>query len=197
MKKFSYILLILSMTLLFSCYKDNSGNKLTLDDYKIYKSFIEDSSWYKSLLQKTGKDKIVFRKLDDSELKDIVTLEDQFNYNSRFEDKYIFSPDKNMVLDSYSYGLEISDTGEEIRDVDTALFIYDIKNKKGAPVFFIGPSGQIELVSWIDDQSFIAVSSDHETEQKTNFTIFVYQINNDKISKVSGFSGETFLDEIQ
>ena len=60
MKKISYLLLILSMTLLFSCYKDESGNKLTLDDYKIYKSFIEDSTWYKDLLQKTGKDKIVW-----------------------------------------------------------------------------------------------------------------------------------------
>ncbi|MCP1225437.1 hypothetical protein [Sebaldella sp. S0638] len=196
MKKISYLLLILSMTLLFSCYKDESGNKLTLDDYKIYKSFIEDSTWYKDLLQKTGKDKIVFRKLDDSELKDTVTMEDKLTYDKRFEDKYIFSPDKNMVLDPYSYGLEISDSGEEIRDVDTALFLYDLKNNKSAALFYIGPSGSIELVSWIDDSSFITVTSDHETEQKTNFTIFVYQIKEDKISKISGFSAEAFIDKL-
>ena len=195
MKKISYLLLVLSMTLLFSCYKD-TDNRPTLDDYKIYKSFIEDSSWYKNLLQKTGKDKIVFRKLDDSELKDTITLEDKFIYDSRFEDKYIFSPDKNMILDPYSYGLEISDSGEELRDADTALFLYDTKNKKSAPVFYIGPSGKIELVSWINDTSFITVTSDHETEQKMNFTILVYQIDKDKISKVSGFSGEAFLNEL-
>ena len=194
MKKISYLLLILSMTLLFSCYKDDSSTKLTLDDYKIYKSFIEDSTWYKSLLEKTGKDKIVFRKLDDSELKNAVVLEEKFDYNSKFEDKYIFSPDKNMVLDSYSYGLEISDSGEEIRDVDTALFLYDIKNKKSAAVFFVGPSGNIELVSWINDNSFITVTSDHETEQKTNFYISVYQIKDGNASEISGFSGEAFLD---
>ena len=195
MKKISYLLLVLSMTLLFSCYKD-TDNRSTLDDYKIYKSFIEDSPWYKNLLQKTGKDKIVFRKLDDSELKDTITMEDKFIYDSRFEDKYIFSPDKNMILDPYSYGLEISDSGEELRDADTALFLYDTKNKKSAPVFYIGPSGNIELVSWINDTSFITVTSDHETEQKMNFTILVYQIDKDKISKVSGFSGEAFLNEL-
>ncbi len=195
MKKISYLLLVLSMTLLFSCYKD-TDNRPTLDDYKIYKSFIEDSSWYKNLLQKTGKDKIVFRKLDDSELKDTITMEDKFIYDSRFEDKYIFSPDKNMILDPYSYGLEISDSDEELRDADTALFLYDTKNKKSAPVFYIGPSGNIELVSWINDTSFITVTSDHETEQKMNFTILVYQIDKDKISKVSGFSGEAFLNEL-
>ncbi len=195
MKKISYLLLVLSMTLLFSCYKD-TDNRPTLDDYKIYKSFIEDSSWYKNLLQKTGKDKIVFRKLDDSELKDAITMKDKFIYDSRFEDKYIFSPDKNMILDPYSYGLEISDSGEELRDADTALFLYDTKNKKSAPVFYIGPSGNIELVSWINDTSFITVTSDHETEQKMNFTILVYQIDKDKISKVSGFSGEAFLNEL-
>ena len=192
MKKISYLLLILSMTLLFSCYKD-ANNRPTLDDYKIYKSFIEDSLWYKNLLEKTGKDKIVFRKLDDSELKAVITMEDKLAYNSRFEDKYTFSPDKNMILDPYSYGLEISDSGEELRDADTALFLYDIKNKKSAPVFYIGPSGKIELVSWINDSSFITVTSDHETEQKTNFTILVYQIDKDKILKISGFSGEAFL----
>ena len=192
MKKISYLLLILSMTLLFSCYKD-ANNRPTLDDYKIYKSFIEDSLWYKNLLEKTGKDKIVFRKLDDSELKAVITKEDKLAYNSRFEDKYTFSPDKNMILDPYSYGLEISDSGEELRDADTALFLYDIKNKKSAPVFYIGPSGKIELVSWINDSSFITVTSDHETEQKTNFTILVYQIDKDKILKISGFSGEAFL----
>ena len=195
MKKISYLLLVLSMTLLFSCYKD-TDNRPTLDDYKIYKSFIEDSSWYKNLLQKTGKDKIVFRKLDDSELKDTIAMEDKFIYDGRFEDKYIFSPDKNMILDPYSYGLEISDSGEELRDADTALFLYDTKNKKSAPVFYIGPSGNIELVSWINDTSFITVTSDHETEQKMNFTILVYQIDKDKISKVSGFSGEAFLNEL-
>ena len=180
MKKISYLLLVLSMTLLFSCYKD-TDNRPTLDDYKIYKSFIEDSSWYKNLLQKTGKDKIVFRKLDDSELKDTITMEDKFIYDSRFEDKYIFSPDKNMILDPYSYGLEISDSGEELRDADTALFLYDTKNKKSAPVFYIGPSGNIELVSWINDTSFITVTSDHETEQKMNFTILVYLIDKHNI----------------
>ena len=196
MKKISYLLLVLSMmTLLFSCYKD-TDSRPTLDDYKIYKSFIENSSWYKSLLQKTGKDKIVFRKLDDSELKDTITMEDKFIYDNRFEDKYICSPDKNMILDPYSYGLEISDSGEELRDADTALFLYDIKNKKSAPVFYIGPSGNIELVSWINDNSFITVTSDHETEQKMNFTILVYQIDKDKISKISGFSGEAFLNEL-
>ena len=195
MKKISYLLLVLSMTLLFSCYKD-TDNRPTLDDYKIYKSFIEDSSWYKNLLQKTGKDKIVFRKLDDSELKDTITMEDKFIYDSRFEDKYIFSPDKNMILDPYSYGLEISDSGEELRDADTALFLYDTKNKKSASVFYIGPSGNIELVSWINDTSFITVTSDHETEQKMNFTILVYQIDKEKILKVSGFSGEAFLYEL-
>ena len=195
MKKISYLLLVLSMTLLFSCYKD-TDNRSTLDDYKIYKSFIEDSPWYKNLLQKTGKDKIVFRKLDDSELKDTITMEDKFIYDNRFEDKYIFSPDKNMILDPYSYGLEISDSGEELRDADTALFLYDTKNKKSAPVFYIGPSGNIELVSWINDNSFITVTSDHEAEQKMNFTILVYQIDKDKILKVSGFSGEAFLNEL-
>ena len=195
MKKISYLLLVLSMTLLFSCYKD-TDNRPTLDDYKIYKSFIEDSPWYKNLLQKTGKDKIVFRKLDDSELKDTIAMEDKFIYDGRFEDKYVFSPDKNMILDPYSYGLEISDSGEELRDADTALFLYDTKNKKSAPVFYIGPSGNIELVSWINDTSFITVTSDHETEQKMNFTILVYQIDKDKISKVSGFSGEAFLNEL-
>jgi hypothetical protein len=193
MKKFSYLLLILSMTLLFSCYKENSNSRPTLDDYKIYKSFIEDSTWYRELLQKTGKDKIEFRKLEDTELKDVIVMEEAESYNSKFEDKYVFSPDKNMVLDPYSYGLEISDSGEELRDADTALFLYDIKNNKSAPIFFIGPSGKIELVSWIDDKSFITVTSDHETEQKMNFTILVYQISDDKISKISGFSGETFL----
>ena len=196
MKKISYLLLILSMTLLFSCYKNDTDSRPTLDDYKIYKSFIEDSSWYKTLLQKTGKDKIIFRKLDDAELKDIITLENKFDYNSRFENKYIFSPDKNIILDPYSYGLEISDTGEELRDADTALFLYDVKNKKSAPVFFIGPSGKIELVSWIDENSFITVTSDREAEQKMNFTILVYQIDGDKISKISGFSGEAFFDKL-
>ncbi len=195
MKKISYLLLVLSMTLLFSCYKD-TDNRSTLDDYKIYKSFIEDSPWYKNLLQKTGKDKIVFRKLDDSELKDTIAMEDKFIYDGRFEDKYVFSPDKNMILDPYSYGLEISDSGEELRDADTALFLYDTKNKKSAPVFYIGPSGKIELVSWINDNSFITVTSDHEAEQKMNFTILVYQIDKDKILKVSGFSGEAFLNEL-
>ena len=122
-------------------------------------------------------------------------MEDKLTYDKRFEDKYIFSPDKNMILDSYSYGLEISDSGEEIRDVDTALFLYDLKNNKSAALFYIGPSGGIELVSWIDDSSFITVTSDHETEQKTNFTIFVYQIKEDKISKISGFSAEAFIDK--
>ncbi|MDR2878777.1 MAG: hypothetical protein LBV03_02555 [Fusobacteriales bacterium] len=195
MKKISYLLLVLSMTLFFSCYKD-TNNRPTLDDYKIYKSFIEDSSWYKNLLQKTGKDKIIFQKLDDSELKDTITMENKFIYDGRFEDKYIFSPDKSMILDPYSYGLEISDSGEELRDADTALFLYDIKSKKSAPVFYIGPSGNIELVSWINNTSFITVTSDHETEQKINFTILVYRIDKDKISKVSGFSGEAFLNEL-
>ena len=196
MKKIPYILLILSMALLFSCYKDDSDNRPTLDDYKIYKSFIEDSSWYKNLLQKTGKDKIIFRKLDDAELKDVITLNDELSYDSRFQDKYIFSPDKNMILDPYSYGLEISSSGEELRDADTALFLYDIKNKKSAPVFFIGPSGKIEFVSWINNNSFITVASDRETDQKMIFTILVYQIDNNKISKISGFSGEAFLDKL-
>ena len=196
MKKISYLLLVLSIMLFISCDKKNSGTKPTLDDYKIYKSFIVDSNWYKDLLQKTGKEKIEFRKLDDTELKDVIIMDEQEKYNSRFEDKYIFSPDKNMVLDSYSYGLEISENGEELRDADTALFLYNIKNNKSAAVFFIGPSGKIELVNWISDNSFITVTSDNETEQKSNFTILVYQINDDKISKISGFSGEAFLNEL-
>lgn len=194
MKKISYFILIFTLMLLYSCNGDDSNTKLTLDDYKIYKSQIKDSDWYKNLLHKNGNKDIEFRKMNDDELEGTITMDGQSNLDSNMEKYYIFSPNQEFALDSHSYGLETNEnTGEEYREVDTSLLIHDIKNEKNASLFVIGPSGSIDLVKWIDNNSFITVTSDHETEQKVNFTILVYKIQNNTISKVSGFYGEAFL----
>lgn len=194
MKKISYFILIFTLMFLFSCTKDKSNAELTLDDYKIYKSHIKDSDWYKNLLKKNGNKDIKFNRLDDAELEGAIVIDGQSNLDSNLEKYYIFSPNQDFALDSHSYGLETNEiTGEQYREVDTSLLIHDIKNEKNASLFVIGPSGSIDLVKWIDNDSFITVTSDHETEQKVNFTILVYKIHNNTISKVSGFYGEAFL----
>ena len=103
MKKISYLLLVLSIMLFISCDKKNSGTKPTLDDYKIYKSFIVDSNWYKDLLQKTGKEKIEFRKLDDTELKDVIIMDEQ---EIKQKPKFFLQPNKSALLQS---GLQYRD----------------------------------------------------------------------------------------
>ena len=85
------------------------------------------------------------------------------------------------------------DTGEEFRDADRSVILYDIKNNQNASIIFIGPSGSIDLVEWTNENTFLIITTDHETEEKDNVHISVYNIKNGKIYKTDGFQSEVFL----
>ena len=193
----SICLLLLS----FSCSEKSENKKSSTDisntavnSYEVYKSHIENSEWYKSLLKKSGKNKIDFITVNAKELGSSVDLTDESGYDRSMEKHYVFSPNKGYALDSYTYGLEIDpDTGEEFRDADRSVILYDIKNNKNASVLFIGPSGSIDLAEWINENTFLIVTTDHESEEKDNIHISVYNIKNNKIYKTDGFHSEVFL----
>ena len=193
----SICLLLLS----FSCSEKSENKNLssgtssvTINSYETYKSYIENSEWYKSLLKKSGKNKIDFISVNAKELGISVELTDESGYDRSMEKHYVFSPNREYALDSYTYGLEIDpDTGEEFRDADRSVILYDIKNNQNASILFIGPSGSIDLVEWINENTFLIVTTDHETEEKDNVHISVYNIKNGKIYKTDGFQSEVFL----
>ena len=193
----SICLLLLS----FSCSEKSENKNLssgtssvTINSYETYKSYIESSEWYKSLLKKSGKNKIDFTAVNAKELGISVDLTDESGYDRAMEKHYVFSPNREYALDSYTYGLEIDpDTGEEFRDADRSVILYDIKNNQNASIIFIGPSGSIDLVEWINENTFLIITTDHETEEKDNVHISVYNIKNGKIYKTDGFQSEVFL----
>ena len=193
----SICLLLLS----FAC-SEKSENKspssetsaVTTNSYETYKPYIENSEWYKSLLKKSGKNKIDFIPVNPKELGNPVDLTDESGYDRSMEKHYVFSPNREYALDSYTYGLEIDpDTGEEFRDADRSVILYDIKNNQNASILFIGPSGSIDLVEWINENTFLIVTTDHESEEKNNIHIGVYNIKNSKIYKTDGFHSEIFF----
>ncbi len=186
------IFVLICLLLVFSC--SEKSEHISKDDYKTYKSFVENSDWYKSILKKSGKNKIDFKKTNSKELSDPIDIIDGSNYEESMEKYYIYSPNKEYILDPNTYGLEIDPrTNEEMRDADRAVFLYDLKNNKSARILFIGPSGTIDLVSWINESSFFIITTDHENGEKNNINIKVYSIEDNKIYEINEFYSEIVI----
>lgn len=92
-----------------------------------------------------------------------------------------FSNDSSHFIDIYSYWLNLEKHGNKIvanTDIDQAVSLCDIKNKKWLRIFFCGYSTRIDEVIWTSKTTFILAGSEMSEGDKFNPKILIGDIKN-------------------
>ncbi|RQO32143.1 hypothetical protein DBR32_00580 [Taibaiella sp. KBW10] len=129
--------------------------------------------------------------------------EDWNVYTKKYKDFLIYNSDKSFVADLVSAYVDIERKNGVYygtSDVDQAILLGDVKNKKLVQIGFCGPSCRDEEAKWINDYQFIIVGYYYKDDEQYVPTITLVNLNdktkvtymNETNTAKSAYNGKLF-----
>ena len=175
------------LTLIFLSNKTSIGQKNNLLIYKSHfdgdlKAWTQTINDFK-LSSFKPTDTISFGNLDDHNIKYLK------DFYSIYKPALTFSKDSNKFIDIYSYKLNLEKKGDKIiysgSEVDQAISLCNIKEKRWTQILFCGYSLRIQEVVWLTNTKFMLVGSVQNDESKYLPVIYIGDITNSSFEKFS------------